>query len=121
MDGRLRAWIGFCVMETPLHWIHTAPPGIRIAFLQGFFESAGEVDAQTMSMRATVLPELVQDILQLLGGLDIEAVIVGTEPPVIAVDVNRAARIPLLNPVIKDGKYYEMSSIVRDLRTNTRR
>jgi hypothetical protein len=104
-------------METPLRWIHTTPQGFRIAFLQGFFESAGEVDGQTMSIRATVLPGLVQDILQLLRGLDVEAVIVGMEPPTIAMDVYRAARIPLLSPIIKDGKYYEMSSIVRDLRT----
>jgi hypothetical protein len=100
-------------METPLRWIHTTPQGFRIAFLQGFFESAGEVDASTMSIRATVLPSFVQDILQLLRELKVEATIVDIDPPMIAVDVYDVARIPLLNPVIKDGKYYEMSSLVR--------
>jgi hypothetical protein len=98
-------------METELHWIHSTPQGFRIAFLQGFFESGGEVDASTMTLQATVLPWYVQDILRLLRELEVEPVIVDVDPPTIAVGLREAARIPLLSPIVKNGKYYEAASL----------
>jgi hypothetical protein len=98
-------------METQLHWIHETSRGFRIAFLQGFFESAGEVDVSTMSLRATVLPWHVQDILLLLRGLDVEPADIGLDPPTISVDLSDVARVPLLNPVVKDGKYYDVAPL----------
>ena len=97
-------------MESSLSWIHSAPPGVKVSFLQGFFESAGEIDDSTMTLVAPVLPSLIEDILRLLIELDVKPALVGIDPPTIALDLRVIKRVPLLSPVIKDGKYYDVQS-----------
>jgi len=108
-------------MESLLSWIHTAPRSVRIAFLQGFFESAGEIDSATMSLWAPALPWIVDDILQLLRGLHVEPAIVDIDPPTLAIDLSEIKRIPLLSPIIKDGKYYDMTSALSERRKHVTR
>ncbi|MDA4131791.1 MAG: hypothetical protein OK454_01520 [Thaumarchaeota archaeon] len=97
-------------MESSLSWIHTAPQSVRLAFMQGFFESAGVIDANAGLLLAPVLPWLVDDILRVLNGLNIEPAIIDVDPPTLALDLRVIKRIPLLSPVIKDGKYYKVRS-----------
>lgn len=106
-------------MESSLSWIHTAPEGVRISFLQGFFESAGEIDDSTMTLVAPVLPSFVEDILRLLVELGVRAAVVGIDPPTIALDLRVVRTFPLLSPVIKDGKYYDVQAALSRPRIET--
>jgi intein/homing endonuclease len=100
-------------MESSLNWIHTAPQSVRIAYLQGFFESAGEIEASTMTLLVTVLPCFIDDILRLLSGLGVKPAVVDLDPPTLALDLREIKRIPLLSPIIKDGKYYDVRSALQ--------
>ena len=81
----------------------------KVAYVQGFFESAGEVDWTSLSLQAPVLLDLVCDIVRILGDLDVTVSIVEyADPFLISVSLEDAKRIPLLNPAIKDGKYYDL-------------
>lgn len=107
-------------MESTIGWIHTAPKGVKISFLQGFFESAGEIDFPTMSLWAPVLPWIVDDIHKLLVELKVEHAVIGADPPTLAVDLHEIKRIPLLSPIPKDGKYYEVMALLPE-RVNSKR
>jgi hypothetical protein len=99
-------------MESQINWIHTAPEGVRMSYLQGFFEAAGEIDDTTMTLVVPVLPLFIDDILRLLGELGVKPPVVDLDPPTLALDLRVVKRIPLLSPMVKDGKYYDVQSVL---------
>jgi hypothetical protein len=100
-------------MESSLNWIHTSPQSVRISYLQGFFEAAGEIDASTMTLVVPVLPCFIGDILLMLVGLSVKPVVVDLDPPTLAFDLRVVKRIPLLSPMVKDGMYYDVKSVLQ--------
>ena len=98
-------------MESLIRWIHSGSRGVKISFLQGFFESAGELDPVRRSMIAPVLPDYVEDIMRIFKDLNIQVSIVDADPVTISVSLKEAIKIPLLNPAIKNGKYYDLRSL----------
>ena len=106
-------------MESSLNWIRTAPQNVRISYLQGFFEAAGEIDASTLTLVVPVLPCFIDDILRLLGGLGVKPAVADLDPPTLALDLHVIKRIPLLSPMVKDGKYYDVKSALSNRRPRT--
>jgi hypothetical protein len=96
-------------MEIFARAVHSKPYSVKVAYTQGFFEGAGEVDWASLTLQATVRADLVCDIVKVLTDLDVTVSIVEyADPFLISVSLESAKRIPLLNPAIKNGKYYDM-------------
>ena len=66
-----------------------------------------------------MLPWIADDIVQLLRELDVEPTVVDFDPPTIAIDFREVERVPLLSPVVKDGKYYDAAPLFSGRRKRT--
>ena len=99
----------YSYMENFAHAIRSEPYGAKVAYIQGFFEGAGAVDLASLSLQAPVRADLVCDIVRILTDIDVAVSILEyADPFIISVSLEDAKRVPLLNPAIKDGKYYDM-------------
>lgn len=67
----------------------------------------------TRSLYAPVLSHIVWSVITLLEELNVRVTIVDSDSVtfIVAVRVEDALRIPLLQPAIRDGKYYRLRDI----------
>jgi hypothetical protein len=87
--------------------MRTAPADFKVAFLQGLFESAGEVNVRSKAVWVPVPPSHLNEVVRILRDVGVSAHVVGTDPIMVAVDIEDAARIPLFSPVVRSQKYQD--------------
>ncbi len=92
-------------------WMRTAPNHLKIAFLQRLFESSAIVNAESKCVCVPVPPSHLNDVIRLLKDVGASAKVVGTDPIMVALGIEEAARIPLFNPQIMSKKYQEVASM----------
>jgi hypothetical protein len=98
-------------MSESIERAHAAPNNVKVAFLQGLFESSGIVNARSKAVWVPVGPSYLNHIIRLLKDVGASPHVVGTEPVMVAVDAAEAARIPLFNPDVKSKKYQEVTAL----------
>ena len=91
--------------DTPLEWLHTSPPSVKISFLQGLFERTAKVYSKTRSVSVTTLPIHALDVFKLLTEVRAQPKWLSRDPPIISVPAEDAARIPLFNPIIMSDNF----------------
>ncbi len=95
----------------PLTWILTSPKSFKVSFLQGLYESASEIDLETKTVIVCVLPVHASMVFSLLCELDANPTWASTDPPIIEISVEDAAKIPVFNEMIHSDKF----TLLRDL------
>jgi hypothetical protein len=80
----------------------------KVSYLQGFFENVGTLDGGTRSVRVPVWKEIAGEFIELLKELCVSSEILdgGRERVMIQVPIEDVMKVPLMSPLIKDGKYY---------------
>jgi len=91
--------------------MRTAPDHLKVAFLQRLFESSATVNASSKSVWVPIPPSHLNDVIRLLKDVGASASVVGTDPVMVALGIEEAARIPLFNPQIRSKKYQEVAAL----------
>ena len=97
----------------PLEWEGPQTRRILISFLQGVFESSGEVVEEDMQVRITQQPQFARTVFSYLKEVDANPAWQSLDPPRISVSVEKAAAIPLFNPRRRSDAYKRVMSLRR--------
>ncbi|MGA2875872.1 MAG: hypothetical protein ABSE82_10105 [Nitrososphaerales archaeon] len=100
--------------EPPLGWIHTSPRTFKISFIQGLFESAGEIDSETRTVSVCILPIHASSVFSLLAELDAKPVWLSKDPPIIRISVEDAAQIPVFSPRVLSDKFHLLQALLKN-------
>jgi len=88
----------------PLEWEGPETRRTLVSFLQGVFESSGEIVEDTR-VEITQQPQFARTVFSYLKEIGANPEWVGKDPPRIAVAVEKAASIPLFNPKRRSDAY----------------
>jgi hypothetical protein len=96
-------------------FVRSGSRGGKIAYMQGFFENVGRLDPESGSIQAPVVIDIATDFTEILEelGIPFEVLEKGPASITVGVPIDVAMKVPLLNPAIKNGKYYLVRSILR--------
>lgn len=100
--------------EPPLGWIHTSPRSFKVSFIQGLFESAGEIDSATRTVSICTLPIHASTVFSLLVELDATPSWLSVEPPIMRISIEDAAKIPVFSPIILSDKFNMLQTLLKD-------
>jgi len=90
--------------------MHAGPREVKVAFLQGLFESKAVVNVESKTVMVPVQASYLNNLMRILKDVGTSPHVIGMEPLMVAVDIREAARIPLFNPEIRSKKYQETAS-----------
>ena len=97
----------------PLEWEGPQTRRTLISFLQGVFESSGEIVEEEMRVDITQQPQFARTVFSYLKEVGAYPEWISQDPPRIAVSVEKAAAIPLFNPRKRSDAYKRLMHLRR--------